>query len=281
MSVLRNPLIKRLTTRLLGHNYWVRQAGTFRDRELNGMIERPNYAYGMLRAADTALYFGKREVTVCEFGVATGNGLMNMVQLSRIITAETGVRFHVYGFDTGKGLPPPQGPADHPELWNPGDFAMGDNDALRAKLNGGAELVIGDIADTVETFTKNLSSSAPLGFVSIDVDIYTGTVSALKALHGQPEQYLPAISFYFDDVGSFFNNFRTGELLAIDEHNARLPQRVIDRDRSLPGRRPAAAQGWYQHMFVAHILDHAARMAPRPRTTLSLEKHLDLMAALN
>jgi hypothetical protein len=281
MTLLRVPLIRKLATRLLGPHGVVRRTGTFREKELHGLIERPNYAYGMLRAADVALYFGKREVTVCEFGVATGNGLMNMAHLARLIQAETGVRFHVYGFDTGKGLPDPKGHVDHPELWNPGDFSMGDNDALRKRLGDGAKLVIGDIADTISSFRRDLSASAPLGFVSIDVDIYTGTVSALKALHGHPEQYLPAISFYFDDVGSFFNNMRAGELLAIDEHNQQMPNRVIDCDHSLPGRRADTAQSWYKHMYVAHILDHPARMAPRARETMSLEKHLKLMEALN
>ena len=45
-------------------------------------MPRPNYAYGMLRAADLAGYLGLKRVTICEFGVATGNGLIAMVDLA-------------------------------------------------------------------------------------------------------------------------------------------------------------------------------------------------------
>jgi hypothetical protein len=39
-------------------------------------------------------------------------------------TAVTGVKIDVYGFDTGKGLPPPRTYRDHPELYRQGDFPM-------------------------------------------------------------------------------------------------------------------------------------------------------------
>ncbi|MCE2659922.1 MAG: hypothetical protein LW854_17050 [Rubrivivax sp.] len=273
--------MKKLWTRLLGHHSWIRRFGTFREREQAGVLNRPNYAYGMLRAADTAKYFGHSEVTVCEFGVATGYGLTAMTELAELITAETGVKFRIYGFDTGAGLPPPNGHADHPELWNPGDFSMGDVDGLRKRLSGKAELIIGDINDTIDGFTNKLTEKAPLGFVSIDVDIYSGTVSSLRALHNvKPQVYLPAVSFYFDDVNSYFNNFACGELKAIHEHNAARPLRPIDQDRSLPGRRLDAAQAWYANMYVCHLLDHPTRNVPRKREAVSLEDHMKLAANL-
>jgi hypothetical protein len=60
------------------------------------------------------------------------------------------------------------------------------------KLNGGADIIWGDIGQTIEPFTAKLTSEAPIGFISIDVDIYSGTMSALKALAGSTEKYLPA-----------------------------------------------------------------------------------------
>jgi len=99
-------------------------AGDFRTKEQYGLIERPNYAYGMLRAADCAKYFGHDEVTVVEFGVASGGGLTNMVDLAKVIEQETRVKLHIFGFDTVAGLPNVHGYKDHPEIWNAGDFTM-------------------------------------------------------------------------------------------------------------------------------------------------------------
>lgn len=280
VSGLRTPLGKKIWRRLAGEKSWISHAGDFREKELCGLIHRANYTYGMLRAADVAGFFGKSEVTVCEFGVATGMGLRNMVEVADQIQAETGVRFRIVGFDTGAGLPLPGGVKDHPEMWSGGDFPMGDAEQLRAQLNGKAELVLGDIKDTIAAFRSTLTPECPLGFVSIDVDIYTGTVAALEALGGAPELYLPAMSFYFDDVGSFFNNDVCGELGALNEHNLAHPQRPIHIDRSLPGRRVDALSSWYRHMYVCHVLDHPMRTHARERGSLNLEDHLKFMAAL-
>jgi hypothetical protein len=235
----------------------------------------------MLRAADVARYFGKSSVTACEFGVATGAGLTNMAELAEVIRKETGVRFRVVGFDTGTGLPPPTSYKDHPEMWSGGDFSMGNAQPLRERLKGRADLILGNIKDTIDPFVATLTPDCPLGFVSIDVDIYSGTVAALRALSGASDLYLPAISFYFDDVGSFFSNESCGELCAIAEHNAARPQRPIHPDRSLPGRRRDSFLGWYRSMYVAHILDHPSRNHPRERASLSLLDHLKFMAALS
>ena len=278
--ILRTHFGKRVWRKLFGAQSWAKRAGTFREKEAHGLIQRSNYAYGMLRAADTAKFFGKSAVTACEFGVATGMGLINMTQLAELIEAETGVKFRVVGFDTGAGLPAPSGYKDHPELWSSGDFSMGDPDLLRRRLAGKAELVIGDIKDTIGAFTRTLTTDCPLGFVSIDVDIYSGTVAALQGLLGQCEAYLPAISFYLDDVASYFSNEACGELCAVDEHNAAYPQRPIYSDKSLPRGRFEPFADWYRSMYVGHILDHPYRNHARERGSLSLQDHLKFMAAL-
>ena len=277
---LRTPLGKKVWRRFFGANSWTKLAGDFRERELSGLITRPNYAYGMLRAADVAAFFGKTQVTVCEFGVATGLGLTNMADLADLIGKETGIHFRVVGFDTGAGLPAPSGHKDHPEMWSGGDFPMGDPKKLQASLKGRAELVLGDINDTIDEFKKTLTPECPLGFVSIDVDIYSGTVAALRGLGGPAECYLPAISFYLDDIGSYFSNDACGELCAMLEHNAANPLRPLYVDRSLPGRRPDGLASWYHSMYVCHILDHVLRQRPRERGSLTLQDHFRFMAAL-
>ena len=278
--ILRTALGKKVWRRLFGEDSWTQRAGDFREKEQCGLVARPNYAYGMLRAADVASFFGKTQVTVCEFGVATGRGLTNLADLADLIGAETGIRFRVVGFDTGAGLPPPGGYKDHPEMWSGGDFPMGDPEQLRSRLEGRAELILGNIEDTISAFMKTLTPECPLGFVSIDVDIYSGTVAALRGLGGPAEHYLPAISFYLDDIVSYFTNDASGELCAVHEHNAAHPLRPLCIDRSLPGRRPHAVASWYHQMYVCHILDHVMRNQPRERGSLTLQDHMKFMAAL-
>lgn len=270
-------LRRKVSSRLFGEAHWVKRHGDFRTRERYGLVSRANYVYGMLRAADLAKYFGHKCVTVVEYGVASGAGLLNMVSLAPQITQETGIDFRIIGFDTGRGLPPVHGYKDHPELWNSGDFAMEDRDTLVRKLGDRATIIWGDIADTVDPFTASLDPAAPLGFVSVDVDIYTATKSALRCLTGAPDKYVPAVSMYFDDVSFYFANEWAGELAAIKEFNDEHQMRKIGGDRSLPGPRPVKAENWYASMYVGHILDHEARQHPRERPQLTIGSHLDFM----
>ena len=234
--------------------------GRLREKEKYGLLSRPQYAYGLLRAADIASYFGRRETTVCEFGVAQGHGLLNMVDLAQSIAAETGVGFRIYGFDSGEGLTEITGYKDHPEIWSKGDYPMFNKQELVGKLQGRAELIIGDIRDTLQGFVGSLESEAPLGFISIDVDIYSSAKYALGCLLGRAELYNPAVSVYLDDVRTFFSNRWCGELVAVEEFNGENQWRKIDIDRTLPGRRPEREQGWFEQMYVCHVLDHDARM---------------------
>ncbi|MGH8694838.1 MAG: hypothetical protein ACREVM_11495, partial [Burkholderiales bacterium] len=164
--------------------------GGLRSRVAFDLVLRQQHAYGILASADLARELGIEEVTLVEFGVSAGAGFLNICELSRRVTGDTGVRFRIFGFDTGKGMPPPQSYRDHPEIYQEGDFPM-DYEGLRKALPPNAKLVIGDLKDTVAPFTRELSATAPIGFVSIDVDYYTATRHALAVLEGKPQQYLP------------------------------------------------------------------------------------------
>ena len=214
-----------------------------------------------------------------EFGVASGAGLLNMISLAPIIEEETGIKFRIVGFDTGQGLPSIQGYKDHPELWRTGDFTTEDREGLMRKLGGRAEVVWGDIADTIGSFMASINSSAPLGFISFDLDIYSATITGLRCLTGQPGKYNPGISIYFDDVSFFFANEWAGELAAIAEFNGEHELRKIGPDRSLPGRRPVKSASWYSQMYVCHVLDHELRQNPRDRRQLAIDEHAEYMAA--
>jgi hypothetical protein len=249
---------------LLVARLFVKVFGSPLQKERYGVLYRNYYAYGMVRAANIAKGMGKKSVTICEFGVAEGRGLLNMIALAKQIEPAVGIKFRIVGFDSGEGLPVMQGYRDHPELWVPGDFKM-DKEGLLAQVGKDAEIFFGDVSATVAKFLKTVDASSPIGFCAIDTDFYSSAKSVLECLKGGPEQYTLAVSLYFDDVALFSCNKWCGELLAIEEFNAENNLRKIDVDRTLPGARPVQAVYWYQRMYVGQILDHPLRQKPRDR----------------
>ena len=247
--------------------------GGFSTKEKWGVHSRPAYAYGIRKAAIQAQFFGYDKVTICEFGVAHGDGLIEMIRLADQCSNETGIVFNIHGFDTGSGLPSLNGYKDHPEIWSQGDFTLCDYKALNKVINGRATLHIGDISETVLPFINGLNDHAPLGFISVDVDTYTSTVPSLQCFTGHQNGYLPSVITYFDDVGCFFCNPKCGELLAIKEFNDTYIDRIIDEDRTLPGRRIIKTSRWYNQMYTTHILNHPRRNNVTFRNLMTMSEH--------
>ena len=96
-------LKRKAWTHALGESSWINRHGDFRTREQYGLIARANYLYGMLRAADVAKYCGKQSVTIIEFGVASGAGLLNIVGLAPMIEKKTAYNFESLALIRGKG----------------------------------------------------------------------------------------------------------------------------------------------------------------------------------
>ncbi|HTL59449.1 MAG TPA: hypothetical protein VL361_27510 [Candidatus Limnocylindrales bacterium] len=261
---------------LLGR-VWTKLTRGVIAQERWGVLDRPSYAYGILRAGQVAKYFGHKTVTVCEFGVAHGDGLLNMIYLAEKIGKALDMRFRVVGFDTGAGLPLLNGYKDHPEVWSSGDFMLADTDKLRARIGSRAELVLGDISDNIADFLKTLTPDSPLGFISVDVDLYTAAAASLLSLTGEPDLYLPAVSTYLDDVAFYFSNRWCGELAAISDFNAAHELRKIDIDRTLPGKRPVKYARWYPQMYVCHVLDHPKRQVSPQRDGLNMGHHREFL----
>jgi hypothetical protein len=211
----------------------------------------------MLRAADIAMANGNKSTTVLEFGVASGNGIMNMISLAAMIKKETGCEFNIIGFDSGEGLFEPQDYRDHPEMWQAGDYPMPNRKEVEEKVQRKARIIFGDIKDTAGDFENYLDERSPLGFVSIDVDYYSSAIHALECLRGNVELYNPAISLYFDDISSFYSNEWCGELAAISKFNSESNLRKIDADREIHSR--TIPWPWYSSMYVCHMLDHPKR----------------------
>src|SRR2546430_1535166 len=138
--ILRERLTEPLHLNGLSLLVWA--VGSYRAKIAFDLVVRQWNAYGILKAADQAKALGISRVSLVEFGVAAGAGLMNMAEIARRVTHVTGVQFRLYGFDTGAGLPPPTDYRDHPDLYQQGECGM-DVVALRNALPPNAELVLG------------------------------------------------------------------------------------------------------------------------------------------
>lgn len=228
--------------------------GSFRFRYTIEALQRYHYAYTLFQAADLAHRLGLKEISAIEFGVAGGNGLLWMERHAEEIEKLVPVRIHIYGFDTGAGLPPPADYRDLPYFWQAGDFEM-DVPALRKRLKR-AELVIGPVAETVGKFVDRLDV-APIAVVAHDMDFYTSTRDGLKLFDAPPEKFLPRLWCYFDDtMGTARESYNdhTGERLAIHEFNHAHDDRKIGIPYHLRGQ--DGLGGWRHQVWVMHFFQH-------------------------
>ena len=216
-----------------------------------GLVPRPHYGYGLLAAAREASALGIAGITALEFGVAGGNGLLELQRYAKDIHKLTGVAIEVVGFDSGVGLPSGEDYRDLPHRWTSGDFSM-DVDALRDRLTS-AQLVLGQINETLPEFVKKLSTDFPVGFAAIDVDLWSSTRDCLHLLRIDSEKLLPRVWFYFDDIVETIPD--VGELLAIDEFNATSEHRKLRQPFRLRDN-IALQPAWAEQMFQAHLFDH-------------------------
>ncbi len=245
----------------------VAAVGGFRAKVAWDLVNRPHYAYGLLEAADQARQAGLDSFTAVEFGVAGGEGLLNLCLLAERVKAATGVQVRIAGFDSGQGMPPPVDWRDHPEQFGTGDFPM-DQERLSTRLPSNCRLILGPVEETVPKFVRaDLGSTAPLGFVAFDLDYYSSTKQALTLLTDPvAAKYLFLPILYFDDVVLPYYCDWAGELLAINEFNAEHPMRKIQPYRFLRSRRIFKNARWIDQIFLLHLFDHPRLNIPhRPR----------------
>lgn len=274
------PLEWKYPADLLAERKSVIETGDLRARIRFDVEGRAPYAWGLLTAADLAKWFGYCRISVIEFGVADGGGLLELCRLTQLVSEETRVSIDVIGFDNGLGLPPPSDFRDHPEIWARGDFAMASERDLRARLPSNCQLIMGDIGDTVSNFIVGHSVEAPIAFCSFDVDLYSSTRSALDIYSGSADHYLPVGVAYFDDTigsatsfGSLCRNKKAGQLLALDEFNVHNNARVIDNIRALKYRRPLSNEQWMDQVYGVHVLDSPLRNMERRSVAATMEDH--------
>lgn len=232
-----------------------------KTRALWEVSQRPTYLLGVLTAAEQALRQKVPEISVIEFGVAGGNGLVTLQSEAEAVERETGIRIKVYGFDAGpQGLPAFIGDyRDHPEAWQPGDYPM-DESALRSRLTNRTTLILGNVRDTIPGFFKDFQPP-PIGFVSFDLDLYSSTREALQIFRIPDKRMLWHVPLYFDDIEFLFNHKFAGELLAIDEFNEESSQVKIDRWYGVGMGRPFPERPFLEKLYVAHDLEAISKVA--------------------
>jgi hypothetical protein len=233
--------------------------GNYRMRIACDLVVRQQYAFSLLKTAELAMAQGLKSVTVIEFGVAAGAGLVNICNISRNITKLTGIDFQIIGFDSGVGMPPPRDHRDHPEVFSEGSFPLIDRSALMRALPHNAKLILGDIQETLPDFMAGLSASSPVGFVVIDVDYYWSAKECLKVFLGEADNYLPWTLVYLDDIGFESSNPWAGELLAVREFNEENEMRKIHLFEGLRHKRLFKHTSWFDQVYLLHVLDHGRR----------------------
>jgi hypothetical protein len=237
-------------------HFWIRNVSlAFVEALQWDKLERTWLAYGVLQAALEAKALHIPAISVAEFGVAGGNGLVLLEQYAEQVERVTSVRCHVIGFDGGDGMPKPVDYRDLPYVWQPG-FFRSDVAALQQRLSR-AELIIGDVAQTVPAFIAR-ADAPPLGFVSFDLDFYSSTMAAFRIFDQAPDRLLPRVFCYFDDcIGDDWELHSpfAGELLAISDFNAQQAGRKIAPIYGLRHKR-RRPEPWNDMTFVMHSFEH-------------------------
>ena len=230
-----------------------KKIGSFSFRLKANILERMHYAYICYNAASLAQKLNLKKISIIEYGVASGRGLLILEEYAYEIEKIFGVQIDIFGFDLGSGLPKPKDYRDLPYHWKEGFFSMNEN-KLKQKLKK-AKLIIGDIQSTSKDFfLKN--NPAPIGAMIHDFDFYSSTKIALSMLKEDPKFFLPRIYCYFDDiVGSeteLYNDY-TGERLAINEFNSENEHLKLSPAYHLLAN---SNEVWHHQIRICHLFKH-------------------------
>jgi hypothetical protein len=142
---------------------------SYEDRLRICAVDRPHYGHCLYEAAKLATRLGYPRISAIEFGCGGGNGLLNaeahISELEKIFP----VKFELYGFDSGEGLPPPKDYRDFPHYFRSGNFKM-DAQQVSSELNR-ARLIIGKVNDTCGEFFAEHKASPLAAFSMISTFI--------------------------------------------------------------------------------------------------------------
>ena len=249
-SVLRRILNNRETRKVI--QAW--SLFSYRRRLRICAVERPHYGHCLYEAARLAARLGYPRISAVEFGCGGGNGLLNaemhISELEKIFP----VKFELYGFDSGEGLPPPKDYRDFPHYFKSGYYKL-DAQRLGLKLKR-AKLILGAVKDTCRAFFAE-HAPAPIGCIFHDLDFYSSTRDAFTLFEADHCHFLPRIFMYFDDINGdntwLISEF-AGELLAIEKFNNDHPFKKIAANRAM--RLIYPDQWWVHQIYIYHDFQH-------------------------
>ena len=228
--------------------------GSYEARLSYGAVDRPHYGYCIKQAVRLAINLGYDRISVLEFGVAGGRGILYLEYHVKEIEKIYNIKIDIYGFDTGYGLPEPKGYRDLPYIWKKGFFEIN-----LYRLNQRIErtqLILGEISETISSFFEEYNP-APIGAMFYDMDYYSSTSSSLKIFNNDEKYFLPRIFSYFDDtIGdetSLYNEY-TGERLAINEFNMNKTDIKIAKPHYFHHK--SFSQKWYYQIWLIHLFKH-------------------------
>ena len=243
-------LIKRFLKALVKNKIYNFKISTL--IELN-LTERPHYLYCIYNAAILAQRLGLRKISIIEFGVAGGNGILFLESFVKNIKAEIGVEIEIYGFDLGSGLSEPKDYRDLP-YWFKKELYKMDYNSLSSKIKY-TKLIIGDVKDTIKEFFR-IHNPAPIGVIINDLDYYSSTINSFEIFKtGEDKFYLPRIFCYFDDVIGTENEMygiNNGQLLAINEFNNNNLDKKINLNQNLLN----SANSYKFQIYYYHNYNH-------------------------
>jgi hypothetical protein len=133
-----------------------------------------------------------------------------------------------------------------------------DEERLRPLLSPRTRLILGDVRDTVPSFYHDPGVS-PIGFIAVDLDLYSSTTHALRILSTPKRRILHHVPVYLDDIDDFRGHRFSGELLAVDEFNDANQHIKIDIWRGIRESRPFAEAPYLGRMFMAHDLESISK----------------------
>jgi len=251
-SILSEPFpLRRLLRYMMRHL----NVGSYLQRLDLGAVKRPHYGYSLYQAALLAHRLGINQVSAIEFGVAGGNGLLNLEQHAYEIEALLPVKIEIYGFDSGEGMPEPRDYRDMPYVFQRGFYKM-DTARLQQRLQR-AQITLGPVEETTSHFFEKFCQAAPIGALFFDLDFYSSTAAALRLLEADPQHFLPRVFCYFDDVVGgpmqLYSDF-TGERLALREFNENHTHIKLSPCYHLLAR--PIPEPWYHRMWIAHFFQH-------------------------
>jgi hypothetical protein len=242
-------------SRFLQYPYPLRYLIAYRLNKRIIGYSRDHYYHCILEATRLAHSLSKSRLSIIEFGVAGGNGLVEIERICDALSKKHGICYEIYGFDSGKGLPKPEDYRDIPYRWQEGFFTM-DREALIKRLKT-ARLIIGEVSNTIDPFLRQ-NEIAPIGCIMFDLDYYSSTKAAFEIFSNDaPNKYLPRIQCYFDDIGTIDS---VGVRLAISEFNKSNQRKKLENSLNLCFNRKTSGFGW--QVYELHDFSHPEYAVP-------------------